>query len=283
MNLLRNLLKNPYRFKYSDNFLSLYRYIVTIVNFFIRHTVPYFRFLLIPLLCWLAYERTDGFSPAIASKTSSTLSDDPPSSETLAALAQPYRYLSRGRQCFVFESADGQFVVKLFNSSYLTLSRNPEKRAQRRRFFKESYLLAWRELRKETGLLWVHQGKSENPLPQVAFTDRIGTPFVLDLTDTAFVLQKKGVSLAEALPAIFEREGQAGVQRVVDLWTSFVNLRISKKIADKDADTLWNCGLCNGEFLALDPGRLCFDPDLDPAREWEHASGSFLQWLRERY
>lgn len=239
--------------------------------------------ILVALLSWLAYERTDGFSPMLIAKPLVSAQDDLCSVEAMAALNQPYRYLSRGRQSFVFESLDGKFVLKFFNSSYLNLSRNKEKRQQRRRFFKESYLLAWKELKQETGLLHLHQGFSLSRLPRITLTNRIGCPFVLDLNEAAFVLQKKGEPFGEALPRIFAAEGILGVERVIDLWFSFVDLRLEKQIVDKDVDAILNFGLCDGALLNLDPGRFCFDEALDQQAEWIHSSRHFRKWLVKNY
>ena len=41
--------------------------------------------------------------------------------------------------------------------------------------------------------------------------------------------------------------------------------------------------IARNRVISFIDGFNLLDPDLDPAREWEHASGPFLQWLRERY
>lgn len=239
--------------------------------------------MIVAALCWLAYERTDGFSPAWIARPLAHLQDDPLSDEAASALAQPYRYLSRGRQSFVFESLDGKFVLKFFNSSYLNLSGNKQKRKLRRKFFKESYLLAWKELRQETGLLHLHQGIAASHLPKIKLTHRTGSSFDLDLTQAAFVLQKKGHVFTEALPHIFKTEGISGIEKTIDLWFGFVRLRLEKKIADRDADAISNMGLCEGALLNLDPGRLCFDKNLNLEKEWAHSSSHFRRWLNRNY
>lgn len=240
--------------------------------------MKWFPYFFLPALLFWGYWVSDGFSPVWIAKPCVKASDPPLSSEVVQALAQPYRYFSRGKQCFVFESADGNFVLKFFNAPYLYLSGNSSKRKLRRQCFKESYPLAWRLWPEETGILYVHVGAAENPFPHVMCFTYAGQPFELDLTDTAFVLQKKGVSLEKALPQVFAREGTEGINRVIDHWFAWIALRFQEHVADLDSDVIHNFGLSEGRLLHLDPGRIQRGEE-----DLERATRQFKMWIRDHF
>jgi hypothetical protein len=78
-------------------------------------------FLIAISLSWTAVVRTDGFSPAIIGEPLLSRDDPCVNTEVKAIFFQPFRYLGKGRQCFVFESQDGQTVLKFFNQNYLKM------------------------------------------------------------------------------------------------------------------------------------------------------------------
>lgn len=242
-------------------------------------------------LIWAACVRTDGFYPAVIEGPLFTEAAPVVSSEIVAILEQPFHYLSKGRQCFVFESADGKYVLKFFNQKYLKLpwysflvKKEKAKRAQRRHFYENSYRIAFRELGDE--ILYLHLGPSE-PLPRVVITDKASRKFTLDLTQIPFVLQKKGIPLYSALDQIYDQEGLQGLQREIDSFMSAVSIRISKGIADADHDVEHNWGYVDGHIFHLDPGRLYYDDHLsEPDRlkqEWYRATHNFVKWLNVHY
>ncbi len=126
----------------------------------------------------IAHLRTDGFAlhRIQAPLPNASLAPLPPSAEQ--ALSQPFHYLGKGRQCFVFESADGQYVLKFFNQSYLQMpwysflikEKEQTKRARRRHFYEHSYEIAFRKLGEE--IVYLHLGPSDRPLPLLSLTDR---------------------------------------------------------------------------------------------------------------
>jgi hypothetical protein len=214
----------------------------------------------------------------------------PPSSEVLRVLSQSFHYLAKGRQAFVFESADGKYVLKFFNQKYLQMpwysffnyKKEKAKRAIRRSYYENSYKIAQQEMGDE--ILYVHLGPAL--LPHISFTDKARHSFTLDLTHLPFVLQKKGVLFYSALDAIYEKEGLAGLNREIDSFVEAVSLRISKNIADGDHDVEHNWGYVDGHVFHLDPGRLYLADLSDLGRrnqEWYRATHNFLKWLQLHY
>ncbi len=251
-----------------------------------------FRLLLALFLVGVVYMRTDGFSPALVQGTLLSQKSALFPSEMRGVLSQTFHYLDKGRQCFVFESADGKHVLKLFNQNYLKcpwyaflLPKEKMKRAQRRFFYEQSYKIAFHEFGEE--ILYLHLGPSDSSLPCVTLIDKGSRTHHLDLNITSFVLQKKGIPFYEALQVIHEQEGLPGLKREIDGFLNAIALRISKQIADDDQDVEHNWGYVDGHLFHLDPGRLYYDSHLQEAdrlrKEWHSATYKFHRWLKREY
>lgn len=227
-------------------------------------------------LSGVAYIRTDGFSPLlIQGPLFST--NSPLTSEGEMALRQPFQYLGKGRQCFVFESKDGKYVLKFFNQSYLRTQK-------RRQFYENSYAIAFREFGDQ--ILYLHLGPSRC-LPTLSVTNKAQTHFELDLNQIPFVLQRKGIPFYVSLATIYEKEGLDGLKREIDSYLMAVSMRISKKIADWDQNVEDNWGYVEGKLFHLDPGRLYYDETLSEEiriqLEWDRAMRKFHKWLAAHY
>ncbi|PIS02752.1 MAG: hypothetical protein COT85_01600 [Chlamydiae bacterium CG10_big_fil_rev_8_21_14_0_10_42_34] len=242
-------------------------------------------------LSTIALIRTDGFSPSILVRPSSLIQSDDVPIEVQTALCQPYRYLSKGRQCFVFESEDGKYVLKFFNHKYLKMpwysffaeEKERAKRSLRHHFYENSYEIAQREFGDE--IFYLHLGKGAQ-LPKICITDKASRDYDLDLSQLSFVLQRKGLAFYPVLSAIYEREGIEGLCREIDSFIEIVQRRISKNIADGDQDVEHNWGYVEGRIFHLDPGRLYYKGPFDPKRqreEWVRSTHNFHKWLSKHY
>ena len=109
-----------------------------------------FRALALALLlsCWALY-RTEGFTVAkVSLPVRGALSES-----GYPIPSGPFRYLAKGRQCYVFEN-DG-VVLKLFKNNAWRLPEwmpGEEQRSRRKGLYLSSYKLAFELLREETGL-----------------------------------------------------------------------------------------------------------------------------------
>lgn len=207
--------------------------------------------------------------------------------DELQALSQPYRYLGKGRQAFVFASQDGRWVLKFFNQKYhqmpiyaAWIEKERLKREKRKQFYLESYQIAIDALKEETGLFYLHFGPSSEVLPSVSLTDRVGREHLVDLNQIPFVLQKKTNPF---YPMLNDDFLESGIQQFVSL----IGKRISKNIADSDHDVEHNFGIYEGKVIHIDPGRLHIDESLqEPERlrhEWWSATHRFRKWLEQEH
>lgn len=208
------------------------------------------------------------------------------SEEASQALSQPYCYLGKGKQAFAFVSEDGKWVVKFFNHRYfklpfwaVLLAEEKIKREKRRKFYEKSYGIAAKTLQEETGIVYLHQGKSPSPLPQLHATDNLHRSHRIDLNKTPFVLQRRAFPFYPALEAMTPEE----LDVRIDQFLSLIATRIDRKIGDIDHNVKDNFGILEGKVIHLDPGRLYYEEALWEEEklkyEWWSATHQFRKWL----
>ncbi len=229
---------------------------------------------------------TDFFSPASLSAPLLAEAASTPDAEAGRALAQPYHYLGKGRQSFAFASEDGKWVIKFFNHKYYRLpfyaawiEKERIKREKRKRFYLESYRIAAGEFKEETGIVYLHLGPSDQPLPTLVLTDRKGRSHRIDLNEFPFVLQRKAEPFYPALESL-------PIEDAIEQFLLLIAQRIEKKIGDADHDVEHNFGVIQGRVIHFDPGRFYFEEHLlEPQRlrqEWWSATHRFRNWLKEK-
>ncbi|MES2272650.1 MAG: hypothetical protein V4487_00460 [Chlamydiota bacterium] len=265
-----------------------------------KWTIRLSTLLIAATLSWVALIRTDGFSLNLIQGSLHVSANLPIASSVLALLKQPFVYLGKGRQSFVFESEDQKTVLKFFNQKYFQLPwythlplpkewqrKEKEKRALRKDFYLHSYTIAFEKLKEETGILYIHLAPTPAELPSIQAKDKASAIYTLELDRLAFVVQKKGTPFYSALDSSYAKEGMAGLKRDIDLWIQTISRRIDQKIADADHDVEHNWAILDGRPFHLDPGRLYYDDTLsEPGRlkqEWWAATHSFRKWLKKRY
>ena len=239
-------------------------------------------------LSWLAIVRTDGFSPSIVQGNLLKEKEGIVPYEIREILSQDFCYLAKGRQSFVFESRDQKYVIKFFNQKYFQLpwysfllgEKEQLKRDRRRFFYKNSYALAKEEFGEE--ILYLHEGPSDS-LPIISLVDRASRHFLIDLNQTPFVLQRKGIPFYQHLRALYENKGGEALCTQIDQFLEAVKMRIEKKIADADSDVEHNWGVIHGRLFHLDPGRLYYDENLDADMELRSATRKLHKWLFKNY
>ena len=153
--------------------------------------------------------RTDGFYPYKIPHSAPFRPDweiTPSSIPLQPIFSQSFRYLGKGHQCFVFESQDGHYILKLpIHSRFLPplWLRNVPFFSENYRSMKmvkghhklnkdsRSYTLAYERLKEETALLYVHLNRTNHLQQTVVVIDKIGVPHSLDLDQVEFLVQKK--------------------------------------------------------------------------------------------
>jgi hypothetical protein len=233
----------------------------------------------------------------------------PPLSPQAAAhlqelLKQPFTYIGKGEQAYVFGSADGQYVIKFFKFKHLKT--NPllnllpqigpfkdykEKQATRKvrkiyAFF-EGNRVAYDQYKEESGLLFMHLNPTKNLYPSITLIDKMGWERILPLDNIPFVIQKRAqISDAVLSEALSKGDSATALKKMLALLDLY-QTQYQKGILDNDDRTLYNTGFIEGQALQVDLGNLKISSQIKNPETWQkhliRSAWTFLQWVDEHY
>ncbi len=217
----------------------------------------------------------------------------PPVTEEIEGiLKQPFTYLNRGSQLYVFESQDKKYVLKLFRYNR---SQFPAIQKIKKWFHKKektnlcskiektfnAYAIAFFEAPECTQLLYVHLQPDREKFPQVTLTDPIGRTWLLRINEYRFALQRKADSFKETLVRNIEN-----IAEMRTLLQSFLSLMVNRthlQIRNSDHNLWPNFGFFENRAVEIDCGnyRKCpalSDPELR-IQEIERFFYPLFQWM----
>ena len=195
--------------------------------------------------------------------------------EIKAILSQPYYYLGRGVQSFVFVAQDGKTVIKFFRHHRLRTDAKVAKDFG-------SYLLAYNRLREETGLLYLHLNKTNHLKQTLEIVDKLGIHHPIDLDKYEFIVQRKATL---TYPAFDEWITEGKTDEAKEALTSLVHLlktRAERGIFDKDPDLNTNFGFIGTMAVQIDVGRYRVKEIPFDRNELIRITDHLHQWLMER-
>lgn len=221
-----------------------------------------------------------------------------------AILSQPFHYLGKGYQFYAFLSQDGTHVLKFFKYKRLResswgeyfgfipmledyfLKKNLEKRKKLEGVF-SSCKVAFDQLKKETGLLFVHLNKTDTLNRSVVLVDKIGKTYSVDLDKTEFLLQKKADLLGPYLDQLMEAgktaEAKELLARIIDVILS----EYSRGLSDNDHALLPNTGVIAGHPIHVDVGQFVLNEEVKQSevskQELFSKTYKLNQWLKSQY
>jgi hypothetical protein len=175
-------------------------------------------------------------------------------------LNQPFSYLSKGVQSFVFASQDGQYVIKFFRHDHLDAPfwLTPPKKAKKQdRLHKEflSYKLAFENLQEQTGLVYLHLNKSKDLHQTLDLVDKLGIHHPIPLDKYEFLVQKRASLLYTALNQMIEENKMPQAKETLSKLVQLLAHRAQKGISDKDPDLVTNFGVIGTDPVQIDVGR----------------------------
>lgn len=224
--------------------------------------------------------------------------------ELAKILDQPYSYLAKGAQSYVFASADGKYVLKFFKFKHLRpnffvnmlpdigpLSTYKTKQAARKErklagVF-QSHLIAFRTIPKESGLVFLQMNANETPHRFITIYDKIGFKYTLDLQSYPFVLQKRGITLQESLTALLKDGNVTLAKHKIDQIFAMFATEYAKGIYDEDHGVYRNTGFIGDDAAHLDVGELLANESIkEPAialKEAIYTGNKLKKWLRQNH
>jgi hypothetical protein len=257
------------------------------------------------------YKRTDGFAlyKILSSfsfhrewEPSPALSED--LSEISQILDQPFYYLAKGAQSYVFASKDGQTVLKFFRLYHLRpplwvtalalplplqpykIGKMIEKRNDLNKDF-QSYKIAFEEMKEETGLIYLHLNKTSHLNKRLKIYDKIGIAYELDMDGMEFLIQRRASLVYPSIDSLIKTEGVDAAKEAIAALVGLLRSRCEKGIFDKDPDLNTNFGFLGRCPIQIDIGRFHHKSECKNSEAYRNEilriTDNFRQWLDVNY
>ena len=219
-------------------------------------------------------------------------------------LAQEFFYLGKGCQSYVFSSKDGKYVLKFFKYQrfrpqawldYVAFippvneyrQRKIEKKKRKLDNVFSSWVLAYEELKPETGAVFVHLNKGGNLNPNFVIYDKMGYKHSLNLNNYEFLLQKKAKMLCPSLLEVRDQGDLVKAKKLIDDLFAMILLEYSRGYADNDHALMQNTGVFNGDPIHIDVGQFIKNPIVKDSQVYRQELFSktwkFRIWLKKYY
>lgn len=259
----------------------------------------------------LYYRVTGGF---MESNITSDLAYDPrweirdqaPNEKSIVdkELDQPYTYLGKGCQSYVFVAKDGNYVIKFFKyqrfrpqywleyfSFIPPVERyrlyKVEKKKKKLESVFTSWKIAYEDLKDETGVIYVHLNKGDSLRKNLVLYDKIGMHHEVPLDQMEFLIQRKADLLCPTIDEMMAKGDVAGVKLLINRLLDMILSEYKRGIADNDHALMQNTGVIDGRPIHVDVGQFVKNGKVkDPIvfnQEIFNKTYKFRNWLKEKH
>lgn len=158
---------------------------------------------------------------------------------------QPYTYIGKGSQCYVFESKDHKWAIKFFRSDHF---------ASQHEVFPifDAISMAYRHLKEETGLIYIHLNPTHLNLPVLLCKDAIGRSYRLPLDELRFAVQKKAKPFQGVLKEALSDPDE--MRKRLDQFIDLLLRRTAKGVFNADPSLSRNFGFLDDQAIEIDFG-----------------------------
>jgi hypothetical protein len=179
---------------------------------------------------------------------------------------QPFYYLDRGKQSFVFVSADDKYVLKFFDvkcswSGGMLSSLSSEDCQKKLLRLIHGYRIADAYDRDYGGVLFTQIVPNPSLQLNVIVTDRFGFKHTIDLSSVPFVVQKKAVPTRTVLTALLINHDVSAachkLRQIIDMYVE----EHRRGLWDSDHNFMYNTGFIDDQPVRIDLGRLSLDEE----------------------
>jgi len=202
------------------------------------------------------------------------------------AFDQPFYYMGKGSQTFVFESADHNWVLKFYkfpsHMRKISWLKHPiaYKRDPRRIEIKDhnikrflmsysSFHFAHTLLPHETAVTYVHLNPTQTIKKSVTLYDRLGAKYSVSLDSTGYLLQRKAEKIFPVLDRAMASGDIALGKKVVDELIGVIVARCKTGLTDLDAMVHNNYGWLDGRAIHIDVGRFIPSEEVKQPSEYK--------------
>ncbi|MCE5316190.1 MAG: hypothetical protein LLG04_02350 [Parachlamydia sp.] len=227
-----------------------------------------------------------------------------------AILHQPFHYLGKGCQSYVFVSEDNRYVLKFFKYQrfrpkawlpYMTFIPGMEGYLQSKSECKKrklesvfsSWKIAYEDLLPETGVLFVHLNKTQLNMtkgqrekPFVIY-DKMGWEHSLNLNDYEYLLQRKAKLLCPTLDGLMAQGKVYEAKQLLDRLIQMLLSEYHRGYADNDHALMQNTGVLDGRPVHIDVGQFVKNDKVRDPEVYNHElfnkTWKFRKWLSENH
>lgn len=221
------------------------------------------------------------------------------------ALNQEYSYLGKGCQSYVFESRDGEYVIKFVKfqrfrpQAWIDLftfipavekyqvGKGVEKYDKLDKMF-ISWKIAYEYLRDQTGVIYVHLNKGRGMiLPTLVIRDKMGLKHYLDLNEMEFLLQSKAEMFESTINDLMANGALDKATSIIDQLMEMLLWEYRHGFADNDHALMQNTGVLDGKPIHIDAGQfiknnIVKNPNVY-SQEIYDKTYDFRVWLDKKY
>ncbi len=221
-----------------------------------------------------------------------------------AMLNLNYHYLGKGCQSYVFESENGEYVLKFFKYqrfrpqpwlSYLSflpgmeeyLKQKVQKKREKLDSVFSSWKIAYEDLQPETGVVYVHLNKSKNINTTLNLYDKMGFKHELDSDNYEFMLQRKAKMLCPVINQLISQKEPEKARILISQLVQMILSEYYRGYADNDHALMQNTGVLNGQPIHIDVGQFVKNqrvknPDVY-RQELFNKTWKFRKWLEKHH
>lgn len=224
--------------------------------------------------------------------------------EVEKAIHQRYYYLGKGCQSYVFQSEDGEYVIKFFKYQRYRLQpwlayfpplpaivqyrkEKIDKKWNKLDGFVKSWKTAFENLKEETGLIFVHLNKTQNLRTRLTIVDKVGISHEVNLDQMEFCIQRRADMLCKTLLGFKEKGDLEGAKKLIDSLLTLIISEYHRGLADNDHALMQNTGVAHGKPVHIDVGQFVQNEHVkDPSvyhQELFTKTYKFKLWLKEEY
>lgn len=208
-------------------------------------------------------------------------------------LDQPFRYLGKGCQSYVFLSDDKQYVIKFLKYQrfrpqfYLKaiseerFNKKAEEKKKKLNALLDSWKIAYRDLKDETGLIYLHLNQGDKFEKPLTIVDKLGLTHQIDPDEVVFLVQKKADMLC---PAIVKGDLVFGKKLINNLIVQLLS-EYERGLGDNDHALMQNTGVIGDQPLHIDVGQFSKEERFktDFKHELFSKTYKFRIWLSKHY
>lgn len=224
--------------------------------------------------------------------------------EIASLLKQPFHYLGKGCQSYVFLSADEKYVIKFLKYQrfrpqfYLkALSFIPafEERLRKKTGEKrekldallKSWKIAYNDLKEETGLIYLHLNAGNQLQSPLEIIDKMGFNHTIDPEKVVFLVQKRAKMLCAEIKEEMAKGHLMNLQALFENLLAMLLFEYQRGFGDNDHALMQNTGVIENQPLHIDVGQFSKEerfksPDIYK-QELFSKTYKFRIWLLKNY